>query len=41
MKQVAVVINKMDLVKHDPEVYYKIKSEYTDFLNSMGVEARE
>ena len=41
MKQVAVVINKMDLVKHDPEVYYKIKSEYTEFLNSMGVEARE
>jgi len=41
MKQVAVVVNKMDLVKHDPEVFYKIKTEYTDFLNSMGVEARE
>ena len=41
MKQVAVVVNKMDLVNHDPEVFYKIKSEYTEFLNSMGVEARE
>ncbi|NIQ03072.1 MAG: GTP-binding protein [Nitrospinaceae bacterium] len=41
MKQVAVVVNKMDLVKHDPEVFYKIKTEYTDFLESMGVEARE
>ncbi|MDH5761944.1 MAG: GTP-binding protein [Nitrospinota bacterium] len=41
MKQVAVVVNKMDLVKHDPEVFYKIKSEYTNFLESMGVTARE
>ena len=41
MKQVAVVVNKMDLVKHDAEVFYKIKSEYTAFLKSMGVEARE
>ena len=41
MKQVAVVVNKMDLVKHDAEVFYKIKAEYTEFLNSMGVEAKE
>jgi bifunctional enzyme CysN/CysC len=41
MKQVAVVVNKMDLVNHDPEVFYKIKSEYTNFLESMGVTARE
>ncbi len=41
MKQVAVVVNKMDLAKHDAEVFYKIKTEYTAFLNSMGVEARE
>ena len=41
LKQVAVVVNKMDLVKYDPEVFYKIKSEYTEFLKSMGVEARE
>ena len=41
LTQVAVVINKMDLVNYDPEVYYKIKSEYTKFLDSMGIEARE
>ena len=41
LTQVAVVVNKMDLVDYDPEVYYKIKSEYTKFLSSMGIEARE
>ncbi|CCQ89261.1 Sulfate adenylyltransferase, subunit 1, and adenylylsulfate kinase (bifunctional enzyme) [Nitrospina gracilis 3/211] len=41
MTQVAVVINKMDLVKYDPEVYFRIKSEYTQFLESIGIEVRE
>jgi len=41
LTQVAVVINKMDLVNYDPEVYYKIKADYTNFLSSMGIEARE
>ena len=41
LTQVAVVINKMDLVNYDPEIYYKIKTEYTKFLGSMGIEARE
>lgn len=41
MTQVAVVINKMDLVGYDPEVYFKIKSEYTQFLESIGIEVRE
>ncbi len=41
LKQIAVVINKMDLVDYDPEVYYNIKSEYAAFLASMGVEAEE
>lgn len=40
LTQVAVVINKMDLVNYDPEVYYKIKSEYVAFLQSLGIEAR-
>lgn len=40
LTQVAVVINKMDLVKYDPEVYYKIKTEMTEFLASLGVEAK-
>ena len=41
LTQVAVVINKMDLVNYDPKIYNKIKSEYTKFLGSMGIEARE
>jgi bifunctional enzyme CysN/CysC len=38
--QVAVVVNKMDLVDFNPEVYYKIKTEYTEFLRSLDVEAK-
>jgi len=41
LNQVVVVINKMDLVDYDPEVYYNIKSEYNTFLESMGVEAKQ
>ena len=41
LTQVAVVVNKMDLGDYDPEVFYKIKAEYTKFLGSMGIEARE
>ena len=41
LTQVAVVINKMDLVGYDEKVYSKIKTEYTNFLDSLGVEARE
>ncbi|MFQ5715873.1 MAG: GTP-binding protein [Nitrospinales bacterium] len=41
LNQVAVVINKMDLVNYDAEVYRKIKSEYTSFLKSLGIEARQ
>ena len=41
LTQVAVVINKMDLVNYDSEVYHKIKAEYTEFLDSLGIQARE
>lgn len=41
LTQVAVVVNKMDLAGYDPEVFFKIKSEYTAFLDSIGVKARE
>ncbi len=41
LTQVAVVVNKMDLVKYDPETFFKIKTEYTDFLKSFGIEARQ
>jgi bifunctional enzyme CysN/CysC len=39
--QVAVVINKMDLVGYDEKVYNNIRTEYTSFLDSLGIEARE
>ncbi|MFQ5449681.1 MAG: GTP-binding protein [Nitrospinaceae bacterium] len=40
LTQVAVVVNKMDLVDYDPEVFFRIKAEYVSFLESLGVEAR-
>ena len=40
LNQVAVVVNKMDLVDYDPEVFYKIKTAYTEFLTSMGIKPR-
>ncbi|MBT5549243.1 MAG: adenylyl-sulfate kinase [Nitrospina sp.] len=41
LTQVAVVINKMDLVGYDEKVYSNIKTEYTAFMESLGIEARE
>lgn len=38
IKQVAVVINKMDLVDYSEEIFYKIKSDYTSFLEEIGIE---
>ena len=37
LKQVAVVINKMDMVKHDPEVFERVSREVTDYLRSIGI----
>ena len=37
VKQVAVVVNKMDLVNFDKSVFDGIVQEYTAFLNSLGV----
>ena len=41
LTQVAVVINKMDLKGYDEQVYNNIRSEYTAFLDSLGIEALE
>jgi bifunctional enzyme CysN/CysC len=38
IKQVAVVVNKMDLVGYSQEVYDKIEAEYRAFLRQLGVE---
>ncbi|NBV41879.1 adenylyl-sulfate kinase, partial [bacterium] len=37
IKQVAVLINKMDLADYREDVFESIKSEYSQFLNSVGV----
>jgi bifunctional enzyme CysN/CysC len=37
IKQIAVVVNKMDLVEYKEEVFNKIVTEYTDFLSSINV----
>lgn len=37
IRQIAVVINKMDLVGFSREVFERIKAEYTDFLERLGI----
>ncbi len=37
IKQVAVVINKMDLVDYDQEVYESVKKEYLEFLKQINI----
>ena len=39
VKQLVVLVNKMDLVKHDQATYEKIKTEYSAFLQSLGLTA--
>src|SRR5438552_137329 len=38
VRQVAVVLNKMDLVDYDQRVYDEIVAEYREFLNQLNVE---
>ena len=37
IQQIAVVINKMDLVDYSEEVYNKVKEEYLEFLKQINV----
>ena len=37
--QVAVLVNKMDLVDYDEDTYRQIVADYTDFLEEIGMEA--
>lgn len=37
IRQIVVVINKMDLVDYDRNVFESVKTEYTQFLNDLGV----
>ncbi len=38
IRQVTVVINKMDLVDYSRDVFESVKNEYLQFLTSLGVE---
>ena len=38
IKQIVVVINKMDLVDYDQAVFEAVKTEYAAFLHEIGVE---
>ncbi len=37
IKNVAVCVNKMDLVNYDQKVFEQIKTDYTKFLNEIGL----
>jgi bifunctional enzyme CysN/CysC len=37
VKQIAVLVNKMDLVDYSEKVFENIKAEYTEFLDQLGV----
>ena len=37
VRQIAVVVNKMDMVKYDEKIFRKIEREYTDYLKTIGV----
>ena len=39
IKQMVVLVNKMDLVGYDQQVFNAIVSEYTEFLNGIGLTA--
>ena len=39
VKQLIVLVNKMDLVKHDAAVFARIEKEYSAFLETLGLKA--
>lgn len=40
IRQVIVVVNKMDLANYDAECFQQIEREYRDFLSELGLTAR-
>ena len=38
VRQIAVLVNKMDMVGYDEKVFHAIEREYRDYLKSVGVE---
>jgi bifunctional enzyme CysN/CysC len=41
IKQVVVLVNKMDLVNFDAAIFNKIKSEYSEFLKQINITPKE
>ncbi len=39
IKQISILVNKIDLVNYDEKIFDAIKKEYTEFLNTIGVTA--
>ncbi|MCM2343265.1 MAG: adenylyl-sulfate kinase [Alphaproteobacteria bacterium] len=37
IRQVVLVINKMDLVGYDPEIFYQVKADMLSYLGSLGI----
>ncbi len=37
IKQIVVLVNKMDLVEYSEDVFEKIKKEYSEFLSEIGI----
>ncbi len=37
VRQIVVLVNKMDLVNHDVKVFERVRDEYADFLAKIGV----
>ena len=40
IKQVAVLVNKMDLIDYDQARYEQIRAEYTAFLEEIGIQPK-
>ncbi len=38
IRQMAILVNKMDLVGYDPTVFEAVRSEYQSFLRNLGLE---
>lgn len=38
IRQVVVLVNKMDLVNYNEDVYQEIKTQYTEFLNKINIQ---
>jgi len=41
IRQIAVLVNKMDLVNYDEKVFNKIKEEYSEFLKQIKIKPKE